>query len=158
MSQEFELQLLAVARVQYDEAKARLDAARKAFDEQHAALIAEVEAKRSNQETQDRKVRELAGGHFANDGIAKPLEGIEIKMVERAEFRGEEASKWAFENARALLSLDTKAYDKLLREVRSNKALTAVFGSMPGEVIKEAKVFIASDLSAYLPKKEESHD
>lgn len=158
MSQEHELELLALARSEYEEAKAKLDAARKAFDEQNAALIAEVETKRSNQETQDKIVRDLALGLFANDEIAKPIAGIEIKMVERTEFRYQDANMWAFENARALLALDTKAYDKLLREVRGNKTLTAVFGSMPGEVVKEAKVYIASDLSAYLPKKGESHE
>jgi hypothetical protein len=149
------IELLAQARLEFEQAKAELDAERKAFDERNAHLISKVESYRKELELRDNSLRDAVLDSFKIDENPKPHDGIEIKQVDSATFDKVAAHQWAISNAAALLTLDVKAYDKLLREVRGNKTLTAVFGSMPGEVVKEPKVYIAGDLSAYLPKKEE---
>jgi hypothetical protein len=150
------LSQLAQARIEAKAVEEKLAALKKAFEEQNAELIAEVNAKDLALQEIDHAVRENVMDMYGLNGEVKPAAGVEVKQMDKADFVPDAARAWAISNVAALLTLDTKAYDKLLREVRSNKTLTAVFGSMPGEVVKEPKVYVASDLSAYLPKKEET--
>jgi len=145
------LEHLATAREIYTQNKAELDKRQEAFDQENAALIQSVKEFKEAKEAAEKVTREVALIVFARTGVSKPIQGVEIKQWDAVKVDPMAARSWALVNCSALLVLDLNAYDKLLREVRGNQTLGAVFGPMPGTVEKEAKPSIDKDLGAYLP-------
>jgi len=141
--------LLAASRREFDEAKAKLDAARKLFDEQNAALIAEVSEKKNKAEVVEAELRTMAVSEFATTGEKKPHAAIEVKMFDAVVYDTAAALNWARLFMPGLLALDSRAYEKLLKEVHNSKTLADVIKDMPGEVKEGPKATIARDLSGY---------
>lgn len=145
---------LAEARAKYDAAKAELDAKRIEYETWNAPLIDSVAAHKTALDHAEKLAREAAERHYEDTGESKPAPGVEVKIVEVPVFEPVDAAAWARQYMPGLLTLDEKAYGKVLREVTNSKTLTAVLPAMPGLMVADAKAYIARDLSAYL----EAHD
>jgi hypothetical protein len=140
---------LAQKRQAYEQAKAALDAKRKAFDDEHRAEIEAVAEKKVLVDVVESAVRTQAVDCFKATGSTKPANGVEVKLWTVAVFDPDSAREWAMKNIPALMRLDEKAYEKLLKEVRDSDTLQALMGSMPGAITKDPRASIARDLSMY---------
>jgi len=148
---------LAEARRLYDTAKAELDAKRLEWEAEHSSDIVHVESLKGLLDRTDRAAREAAERHYEDTGESKPAPGVEVKIVEVPVFEPVDAAAWARQYMPGLLTLDEKAYGKVLREVTNSKTLTAVLPAMPGLMVADAKAYLARDLSAYLEAPNGSH-
>jgi hypothetical protein len=137
---------LATAKQRQDELQAQYDAAKVAFEATHKQLLDDLAAAKQTTSTLDTEVRELA----LASGEKKPHDAVEIKTWDECEFDPTEAVNWCRLYMPALLELNTKAYDKVLREVVNSKTLSGIL-TMPGKVVEKPKASVARDLTAYLP-------
>lgn len=151
-----QLKELAQARQQYTQKKAELDALREQFNEQHAVLIAEVETLSAAQKEADETCRGVGLVEYLRTKNNKPLQGVEIKLWDTATFDPLEALQWCRVNMPALLTLNSKTYEKVLRERANSKNLREALPDMPGHVTEEPKVSLARDLSGYLVVEEKT--
>lgn len=151
-----QLVLLAATRKAHQEKKAELDALREAFNAQHAELVAEVDRLSGVQKESEETCRNLGLVVFHTTGNKKPFEGVEVKLWDVAAFNATEAEQWCRVNMPALLILNGKAYEKVLRERANSETLKAVLPDMPGDVTEEPKTSLGRDLSQYLPTPEET--
>ncbi|MFA5379444.1 MAG: hypothetical protein WC455_27050 [Dehalococcoidia bacterium] len=143
---------LADARQRHEAAKAKLDAAKAAWEAEHAAEIAETAQLKVLQERYDQVVRDQALEVFQQTGNNKPHAATEVKMWDVPQYAPNEAFNWCRSNMPALLVLDEAAYEKILRAVRASKTLTDThLATMPGQVIEQPKVSISRNLTAYVP-------
>lgn len=143
---------LAETRQRYEQAKTSLDAKRATWEAEHQAEIDAVAAYKIQMERYEQVVRDQALEHFRATGEKKPHTAVEIKMWDEAQYNPAEAAGWCQFQMPALLVLDAKAYEKILRAVRDSKTLSDThLATMPGRVVDQPKVSIARDLSAYLP-------
>jgi len=142
---------LAAARQDYEQKKALLDALRQAWEAEHAAEIEAVTTAKQAMEQADESLREETLRHFAATSEARPIAGLEVKQTEEINLNLEAARQWALTHMPCLLVLDRKAYEMIFREVSGSPTLQKVVPAMPGDILPTPKVFIARDLSAYLP-------
>lgn len=146
---------LAQARQHYNEKKSELDALRAEFETKHADLIAEVSTLSDAQKVAEGTCRDLGLVAYFTTQNKKPVAGVEIKLWDVATFDPLEALQWCRVNMPALLMLNAKTYEKVLRERANSKNLRDALPDMPGSVTEEPKTSLATDLSDYLPKEEE---
>jgi hypothetical protein len=90
----------------------------------------------------EQRVRELALAEHALSGDAKPAEGIQIKEFSKVVYAPNLALDWCRAHAPKYLQLDTKAFEKAASVLRDLGA--------PVELVREPRVSIATDLSAWL--------
>lgn len=141
---------LAEARAKYDAARAELDAKREAWEAQNFPLVDSVVQLKVALENAEATTRSAVEKHYEDTGESKPAPGVEVKIVEVPVFDTVDAAAWSRQYMPGLLTLDEKAYGKVLREVHNSKTLSAVLPAMPGLMVADAKAYIARDLSAYL--------
>ena len=143
--------ITALHRYEHQTVKAKLDALEAQFKAEHATLIAQVSELDDQAKAAETTLRTAALNAYHATGEKKWIDGVEIKLWDSAEYDPVEALKWCRGNMVALLELNTKAYEKVLRERTNNKTLAEVLPDMPGKVSDEAKPSIARDLAQYLP-------
>ena len=142
---------LARLRAQEAEVDAEYKAALAEFEAEHADLIERRKEAKVRAAAADEVVRHTALMIYLSDVTNQaPHPAVKIKTVQKVAFAHEEAREWVGD---ALLELNEKAYDKLLREWADSAALASVF-TMPGRVIGDVKAYIDRDLSAYLAQPE----
>lgn len=144
-----ELAALAKARADYEAAKAVLDAQRAAWEAEHQAEIDRVATLKHELAAREESAREAALQRYGETLDTKPVDGVEIKLYDTVTVDPDAATAWARTHMPALLVLDMRAYEKVLREVRSSKLLSGLM-TMPGDVVKTPKATLARDLSMYL--------
>lgn len=145
---------LAEARAKYDAARAELDAKREAWEAQNFPLVDSVVQLKVALENAEATTRTAVEKHYEDTGESKPAPGVEVKIVEVPVFEPVDAATWSRQYMPGLMTLDEKAYGKVLREVHNSKTLSAVLPAMPGLMVAAAKAYITRDLSQYL----EAHD
>lgn len=141
---------LAAARQEYEQKKAELDALTNAFNDLHAELISKVDELNTVKKTHEETCRNLGLVEYHATGEKKPIDGVEVKLWDVTLFDPIEALQWCRVNMPALLMLNDKAYDKVLRERANSKNLRDALPDMPGQVAEEPKTSLARDLSQYL--------
>lgn len=141
---------LAGRRQAYEKVKAKVDAKREAWEAENQPLLLSALAHKTALDHAEKLAREAAERHYEDTGESKPAPGVEVKIVEVPVFEPVDAAAWARQYMPGLLTLDEKAYGKVLREVTNSKTLTAVLPAMPGLMVADAKAYLARDLSAYL--------
>jgi hypothetical protein len=151
------LRELAGRRQAYEKAKAEVDAKREAWEAENQPLLLSALAHKTALEHAEATTRTAVEKHYEDTGESKPAPGVEVKIVEVPVFEPADAAAWARQYMPGLLTLDEKAYGKVLREVTNSKTLTAVLPAMPGLMVADAKAYIARDLSAYLEAPNGSH-
>ena len=87
-------------------------------------------------------VRVRACEAFGETGIAKPAEGISIRLFTTLAYDLTAVTNWCRGIMPGLLMLDTKRFERMARE--------DLLPGAPVEIIKEPRATIATDLSAYL--------
>lgn len=142
---------LAEARAQYERIKARHDDELTAWKAAHQAMIDEMEQAKAALDTAESAARDMALAAYAETEQTRPAPGVTIKLFDTVAVDSSEARTWALANMPVLLTLDMRAYEKVLREVSGSKLLTGLFGTMPGYVTQEPKATIDRDLSYLLP-------
>jgi hypothetical protein len=151
------LEQLAEYRGVYDRAKAQHDAALDAWKNANKDMIDRMEQAKADVAEVDEAVREFALEIYGETMETKPADGVEIKQVDTAIIEVSAATDWARANMPALLTLNNRAYEKVLREVQASKLLSGLM-DMPGVVRTEPKVYVARDLSAYLESRDDRSD
>lgn len=144
-----ELAALAQARADYDAAKAALDAARAEWEAERQVEFDHVAALKRALETREEAAREAALRLYGETLETRPAEGVEIKLYDTVTVDPDAATAWARTHMPALLVLDMRAYEKVLREVHNSRLLSDLL-AMPGVVVKTPKATLARDLSLYL--------
>lgn len=155
-----QVELLAQARADLANEKAKLDAARKAFNEQNAAVIAAVEAKMKTVAELETSVKGIELELFTASGEKKPLEGLETKLFNKVVYVPFEALGWCIVHKPEFVQiiLLSDYWEKWVIKEQDKIGVVDDLKDIPAKVVKEPKATIASDLSAYLPKKEDPHE
>jgi hypothetical protein len=146
------LAALADARVNAEQTKTDLAAAKASFDRSHATLILLAKHDSAKVEELDAKVRALALAAYAESKDAKPAPGISIGLGKRIalSYDDKTALAWARETGIAL-ALDTKAFEKV--------AEATDLDFVTKTEVETQRVAIASDLTKfYKPIAEEETD
>jgi hypothetical protein len=147
---EEKLTALAQARAAYEARKATLDAAKADWENANRDLLESVAQLKADMNAADEAVRDEALKAYGESLDTKPADGVTIKQytVIRAEEPAVRA--WAMTYMPALLVPDMKAFEQIRRAVLDHKALADVFPVIPGTVVIEPRVTVASNLSQYL--------
>lgn len=136
------------------EARRRRDIARERVDEYQGYVSATAtyqELMASQKDVTDlslamshaeAKVRELALAEHALTGEYKPADGVQIKEFSKVVYEPGPALAWCLAHATKYLVLDTKPFEKAASVLKDLGA--------PVELTKEARVTLATDLSAWL--------
>jgi hypothetical protein len=90
----------------------------------------------------EAKVRELALDNFYVTENSRQAEGVQVKLFSRVEYEPALALTWCLGHATKYLQLDTRAFEKAAPVLRDLGA--------PVELVKEARVQIATDLDVWL--------
>ena len=90
----------------------------------------------------EQRVRELALAEHALSGDANPAEGVQVKLFAKVVYEHEDAWAWCAEHALKYLVLETKGFEKAASVLKDLGA--------PVELVREPRVSIATDLSAWL--------
>lgn len=135
-------QVVLECREEAAKAKAALEWARKKWEEDNAALIADARYCADRMAEAEGRLREMALASFQATGDKNPGPGVSIRMMTRLEYNLNLARLWA-QDHRMFLTLDTKTFEKF---VKSGGADQVPFVN----VIQEPSIAIAVDLSKAL--------
>lgn len=156
---------LAIARQVLADKKAILDRERAAFERQFADLIADVKRLEESASGCEAVVRTTALEQFKTDGKKDLFPGVEIKMYDTPIYDLPVALGWACLNKPewVRVALDTKSFEKYLKEIQDTRDSVPEQQTVPGSVVKVPKPNISKDLSQHLEpavveQKEESHE
>ena len=137
-----QVQRVALLRRVESHIGAQLDAAKAAFNAEHAAMLTESARLASEREQAEDVLSALALAQFAATGDKHPTAGVDIAEMTKLEYDAVEAFAWASEKGMAVkpASLDVKAFEKIAKATKLDFV----------NVVVEPKVTIARDLSAVL--------
>jgi hypothetical protein len=90
----------------------------------------------------DAELRDAALADYHSSQVKKLHPAVTVKVFKVAEFDADAALRWAKDSARTLLKLDTKGYEKALKN--------GIFEGMPGYVTEEPRITVARDLSKFV--------
>jgi alkanesulfonate monooxygenase SsuD/methylene tetrahydromethanopterin reductase-like flavin-dependent oxidoreductase (luciferase family) len=119
--------------------RALWDAARKAFDEEHAELLAEIGERNQHLVDAEFDLRASALTVFSATEDKHPTPGVSIRVTTRVVYDRDEALAWAKAKGVAL-TLDAKAFEGLAKHDRD----------LPASVVEDPQATIAKDLRAAL--------
>jgi hypothetical protein len=130
---------VAHARQQLASAQAAVAEARRAFEAEHASLLAALEAARSAQEQAETTLREAVLAAYNATGSKHPHPAVGVRVCTRLVYDQAAVTTWALENLTPLLVLDTKMFEQVAPHIK-----------VPGvTTVTEPQATIAQDLEPW---------
>jgi hypothetical protein len=151
---------LAITRQALATKKAELFAEQQKFDAEHAELIKEVNLLVATEGAEETVVRTLALDQFKANGEKAVFPGVEIKMYDTPVYELPLALGWACLNKPewVRVALDTKSFEKYLKEIQDTRESVPEQQTVPGSVVKVPKPNISKDLSQHLTAQVETKE
>jgi hypothetical protein len=130
---------VAQARQQLAHAQEAVAATRRAFEAEHAPLLATLETARAAQEQAETTLREAVLTAYTATGSKRPHPAVGVRVCTRLVYDPAAVTAWARENLTPLLVLDTKLFEQVAPHIK-----------VPGvTTITEPQATIAQDLEPW---------
>ena len=140
---ETKVRQYAFSRAIYEATQGVLNDRRACFEGENAELIAVVATRAEDLKQLESAIRAQAIAEFLATGQKKLGGGVGIRENKRAQYDLAAARVWAEEKRPDLITLDAKAYEKVLKSDGRDPF-------MPGDIVLEPSATIPTDLSAWL--------